>query len=418
MIRKAVIINIGDELLAGRVVNTNASYLGQMLTDQDLEVYNIWMIPDERDQIIQGVERGFDHADIVLMTGGLGPTHDDITKEVLAEYFKMELRFHEESYRRIVELFKPRGIKVTEAHRQQCFMPVGAEIFPNAMGTAPGMWFTQGDKHLISLPGVPYELHYLMEHGILEKIKNLSVRGNFEQCMIRTAGVPESFLAELLDEEIKNLGPGEKMAFLPSLGEVKIRLVVRTKEPEDAKKQMKKLQAAIEKKVDPYIYGYGMDKMEHVLGDLCRKAGVTLVTAESCTGGNLARKIVSVPGSSSYYLGSTITYQNELKESWLKVPKQIIEENGAVSEQTVEAMVRGILNQSGADLAVSISGVAGPGGGSKEKPVGTIWIAWGNHALIETKKLQLWTNRQKNIEYTTAYCLNMLIKFLKHHYLA
>lgn len=416
--KKAWIINIGDELLAGRTVNTNAAYLGRKLFETFVEPIVVSTIPDKLDVIKSYIQKSLEEADIVLMTGGLGPTHDDITKKAIAEQLDREFYFDDATYDNIKDLFEGRGIEVKPAHKKQSYMPEGCELFPNRMGTAPGMWFDLGEKHLISLPGVPYELEYLLEHGILEKIKSLSPETGYEEYILRTAGVPESVLAEKLEDNIQSLPDEASLAFLPSPGEVKIRLTVRTKDSKSASELMNRIAPPIEKKLEPWLYATGQEGLKETLGRLLSDSGKTLATAESCTGGKLAYTIVSVPGASKYYWGSTVTYQNELKEKWLGVEKEILKTKGAVSEETVRAMVKGVLKLSGADMAISISGIAGPSGGTPEKPVGTIWVAWGDHERIKTKKLQLWDQREKNIDYTVAFCLNALIKFLKQYYLS
>lgn len=416
--KKAWIINIGDELLAGRTVNTNAAYLGRKLFETMVEPIGVSTIPDKLEVIKEHIEEALEEADIVLMTGGLGPTHDDVTKQAIAEHLNREFYFDEETFENIKDLFAGRGIEVKPAHKEQSYMPKGCELFTNRMGTAPGMWFDLGEKHLISLPGVPYELEYLMEHGILDKINALSPETGYEEVVLRTAGVPESVLAELLEENIASLPEEASLAFLPSPGEVKVRLTVRTATAEQAKKLMGEIEPEIAQKLAPWLYAKGHEGLKETLGSLFEESGKTLATAESCTGGKLAHTIVSVPGASKYYWGSTVTYQNELKEKWLGVDPEVLKNKGAVSEETVKAMVEGVLKWSGADIAISISGIAGPTGGTPEKPVGTIWVAWGDNNQVKTRKLQLWDQRKKNIDYTVSFCLNALIKFLKQYYLS
>lgn len=411
---EAIIINIGDEILIGQTLNTNSHEMAKMLNGIGVSVVRMITTSDQKEDIIEALEESFKRVSLVLTTGGLGPTHDDITKVAIADFFNRSLQFDEETYEKIKSYFASRKIPLKEAHRKQCYMPSGTELIENKEGTAPGMWIQKGDQALISLPGVPREMRYIMSNGVIPKINQLWNRASVNQYTFRTFGVEETRLAEMIEDVISGLSKELKIAFLPSLGEVKIRLQ-QIGSSDSGLREFDEVKKTIAERIGDYVYGKNEENLEYVLGQAFREKSLSIATAESCTGGRLANRIVSIPGASQYFLGSTITYENELKTQWLGVKTATLEAYGAVSQEVVTEMLQGILQSSSADIGVSISGVAGPGGGTPQKPVGTIWVAWGSMENVQTKKLELWKDRKKNIEFTCSFCLNALIKFLKNY---
>ncbi|RMG79726.1 MAG: competence/damage-inducible protein A [Bacteroidetes bacterium] len=409
---KVSILTIGDEILIGQIVDTNSAWMAQQLNLIGARVIRILTVGDTREAILEGLKETAADADIILMTGGLGPTKDDITKKTLAEYFGTDMVFHQETWERIVRLFERWGIQTTDAHREQCFMPRNAIIMKNKMGTAPGMWFESGGKVFVSMPGVPYEMKYLMENEVLPRIKKRFVGQPIVHRTIRTVGEGESRLAKRIEDFENALPENCKLAYLPGIGQVRLRLTATGPNEAALEKMLDEQVEKLKSLIPELIFGYGTDTLEAAVGRLLRDKKRHLATAESCTGGFLAHKITSVPGSSDYFKGSIIAYANEAKIALLGVSPQTLQTHGAVSEQTVREMVAGAIRALKTDLAVATSGIAGPGGGTPEKPVGTVWIAVGDGHRIETRKLNIGKDRLKNIEFSTVQALNMIRLFV------
>ena len=409
---EAIIVTIGDEILIGQVVDTNSSWIARKLNLQGINVQEMLSVSDTKEAITESLKYAFEKADLVLMTGGLGPTKDDITKKTIADFYGVEMDFHQPTFDYIEKLFKKWGRSTTEAHRQQCFMPVNATLIENKMGSAPGMWFDENNKVLISMPGVPYEMEYIMINGVLPRLKNRFISLPIAHRTILTVGEGESRLALKIEDFENNLPPNIKLAYLPGLGQVRLRLTGRGKDEVVLNNQLDEKVEELKTIIPEFIFGYEIKSLENVVGELLKAQSKTLSTAESCTGGFIAHKITSIAGSSDYFMGSVVSYSNEMKMNLLGVKPETLETYGAVSETTVIEMVKGALKTMKTDVVVAVSGIAGPGGGTPEKPVGTIWLAVGDKNLIKTEKLQLGKNRIKNIEYATVQALNMIRKFL------
>ncbi len=409
---EAIIVTIGDEILIGQVVDTNSSWIAQQLNLQGIKVHEMLSVSDTEEAITESLEYAFGKVDLVLMTGGLGPTKDDITKKTIAEYYGVEMLFDPPTFDYIQRLFARLGRSTTEAHRLQCFMPINAKLIENKMGSAPGMWFDENDQVLISMPGVPYEMEYIMINGVLPLLKNRFSSLPIVHRTILTVGEGESRLALKIEEFEDKLPTNIKLAYLPGLGQVRLRLTGRANDETGLIRLIDEKVNELLNIIPEFIFGYEKETLEEVVGSLLKKQKKTLSTAESCTGGYIAHRITSVAGSSDYFMGSVVSYSNEMKMSLLDVKSTTLEKHGAVSEATVIEMVEGALKIMKTDIAVSVSGIAGPDGGTHEKPVGTIWLAIGNKNIIQTQKLQLGKNRIKNIEYTAVYALNMIRKFL------
>ena len=413
---KVQIITIGDEILIGQIIDTNSAWMAQQLNANGAQVVRIESIGDEYEEIQQTLDRSIANADVVLITGGLGPTKDDITKKALADYFNTEMEFHPESFERIVKIFERWGRTTTEAHRQQCYMPKNAELLFNKMGSAPGMWFEHKNTVIISMPGVPYEMKYIMKYGVIPRLKERFPMQGILHRTIRTVGEGESRIAERIEDIESALPQHIKLAFLPSLGTVRLRLTAKGKTEEELAADIQHYSQQIEERIPELIYGHDSQKLEEAVGQILKARGLNLATAESCTGGHIGHKITSVPGSSAYFTGGFVAYSNNVKVQQLGVQEHTLKQYGAVSEQTVIEMVKGTNKVLGSDIAVAISGVAGPGGGTKEKPVGTVWIAVGNQKKIVTKKLSIGKDRIKNIEYSSVQALNMIRQFAVEQY--
>lgn len=410
--RKAAIINIGDEILLGQIINTNAAWMAESLAEIGVQVVSQRVVADEEKPIRSALNDAQKEANLILLTGGLGPTKDDITKKVLVDYCGGDLVLNESLYDQLKLYFKKMGRQATDAHRIQCYMPTNAELLPNKMGTAPGMLFEHEDRLIISMPGVPYEMKYLMSEEVIPRVERERGGLHLKRVTILTVGRGESQIAEYIEDIEEALPAHIKLAYLPHLARVRLRLTATGDSPDEISAELDSWKEKIVKRLGEIVYGFGRTELSEVVQAEMIKRQLTLATAESCTGGNIAREITSNPGSSDYFLGGVVPYSNQMKEKLLSVPKEIIEAHGAVSEETVRAMVTGALQQFGSDIAISTSGIAGPGGGTPEKPVGTIWIACGNADKIVTKRLQLNKNRKLNVEYTTIWTLNLIRRFL------
>ncbi len=409
---QAILLTIGDEILIGQIVDTNSAWMATQLNLQGIKVREIVSLSDEHEAITEGVKSALDRADLVLITGGLGPTKDDITKKTLAEFFGVDLVFHEPTWERILSFFKKFGRSTTPAHKEQCFMPGNAEILTNKMGTAPGMWMERNGKVVVSMPGVPYEMKYLMTHEVLPKVKEFFPSKPIAHRTILTVGEGESRIAAMIEDFESQLPENIKLAYLPGLGIVRLRLSATGDNADELDRILDAKVAELNQLLPHLIFGYGNEQLAEVVGRMLIESGKKLGTAESCTGGYIAHKITAIPGASRYFQGSVVAYSNELKIKQLGVKQETLGKYGAVSENTVTEMVAGALETLGVGLAVAVSGIAGPGGGTPEKPVGTTWLAVGDGKRIKTRRFILGKDRLKNIEYTGNQALNMIRKFL------
>ena len=415
MIKTAGILTIGDELLIGQTIDTNSAWIGAELTRIGVEVIERLSIRDDHHQIIEALDELTSKVDVVLITGGLGPTKDDITKKAIADFLGLEMEFSENTWVKIQAFFEQLGRKATEAHRIQCYMPERVLLLANEMGTAPGMLFHYEDSKIISMPGVPYEMKYIMSNSVLPILVE-SAEHVIVQHTIQTIGRGESMIADAIDHIVDHLPPYMSIAFLPSLGKVRLRVTAKGQEKENLEKEVYSVVKAIKDILGDIVFGEGDIGISEALRDLFVGKGLTVMTAESCTGGRVASKIVEVSGSSAYYLGSLLTYSNEMKMSLLNVSADTLKAHGAVSEPTVLEMVKGGLQQFPADVCVSISGIAGPTGGTPTKPVGTVWMAVGNRETQFAKLFSMGKDRMKNIEYASNMALDMLRKFVLKYY--
>ncbi|MBC6489994.1 competence/damage-inducible protein A [Flavihumibacter stibioxidans] len=412
-ITKASIITIGDELLIGQVIDTNSAWMAQVLNKAGITVSRRVAVGDEWNAIWEALDQEMESADIILLTGGLGPTADDITKPLLCEYFGGKLVLNQGVLNHVTYLFeKVYNRPMIERNIKQAEVPDVCTVLHNANGTAPGMWFEKDRKILVSLPGVPFEMKGLMTAEVIPALlKKFSLPVILHRTLI-TAGIGESFLAERIKEFENSLPASIRLAYLPNYGMVRLRLSATGFEREE-------LTAAIESKftelqdmlADVLITNQDQS-MEEVIADLLRSGHKTLATAESCTGGYIAHLLTAMPGSSKYFLGGIVSYDNQVKQDLLEVTPETLYTEGAVSEATVRQMVQGALKSIKTDYALAVSGIMGPDGGSDEKPVGTVWVAVGNSREIITQRFRFRFERRRNIELTAVNALNLLRKFI------
>jgi nicotinamide-nucleotide amidase len=423
----AYIVTVGDEILIGQITDTNAAWMAQQLNFQGIRVVGKTSVGDIHEEIIETIRYALTKADLVLMTGGLGATKDDITKKAIADFLGVEMVWHQDTYDRMDYFFKKINREVTDINKNGCFMPENALILKNNKGLAPAMWFDipnisfkgkntegsfQNNKILVSMPGVPYEMQHLMSDRVLPKLKSSFPMSPIVHRTILTAGEGETMLAEKLVDFEDRLPNHVKLAYLPSLGTVRLRLTARGEDENQLNKDVDALKIELESIIKPAVAGYDNDTMPVVVGEMLKARGLRIASAESCTGGYLAHLLTSVAGSSAYFEGSVIAYSYDLKESLLDVSHETLMNLGAVSEECVREMVKGAVKRVGVDLAVAVSGIAGPGGETTEKPVGTIWLAVGDGENIMTTKLGIDRGRLKNIEYAANVGLNLIRKYL------
>ncbi|WP_276369130.1 competence/damage-inducible protein A [Chryseolinea sp. H1M3-3] len=409
----AELLTIGDELLYGQIVDTNAQWMSAALSNAGIKVIRKTTVGDLEDEILNALAEAEKRADIVLITGGLGPTSDDLTKPCLVKFFNCELKIHPEALAEVTEFFKSRGRELTEVNRQQAALPECCEKITNKVGTAPGMWFFRNGKVFVSMPGVPHEMKLMMTDIIVPKLKKTFETPVIHHLVIRTAGIGESFLADKIADWEKSLPKHIKLAYLPGLGEVKLRLTGIGDSLDSLKAETKQLSEKLIPLVGDFIYGYGDEPLEVVIGRTLLEKKLTLAIAESCTGGYLSHLITTVPGSSAYFQGSIVPYAYEIKMQQLGVIPETLERFGAVSEETIREMATKVREKFKTDIGVATSGIAGPGGATPEKPVGTVWIAFSDKNQTIAKKLQLTKDRILNIKYSSQAALNLIRLGLK-----
>ncbi len=405
---KAEIISIGDELLFGQTLDTNAHWISNKLDENNIKVFRRTTIGDDEQQILNALKVAEKKVDIILITGGLGPTKDDLTKPLLAKYFGVEMVHHEEVLRDITLLFTKANREVTALNAQQAELPANCEKITNPVGTAPGMWFHVNNTVFVAMPGVPYEMKSIMTQGILPKLQKMFNKGVIHHHIIKTIGITESSLSDLIEDWELNLPQHIKLAYLPTKGQVKLRLTGSGDDLNKLKQEIAVLQRTIMPKIAKYVYGFGTDQLEGIIGQSLNKNNLTLATAESCTGGYLAHMITSVSGSSKYFKGSIIAYSNDIKTAHLGVSKEDLRQHGAVSEKVARAMAEGVRKEFDTDIGIATTGIAGPGGGTIEKPVGTVWIAYSDQHKTFSKKFNFARDRAFIIHWSALAALNMI----------
>jgi nicotinamide-nucleotide amidase len=405
----AEIVTIGDEILYGQITDTNSQWLSEQLGLLGIKVKRKISVGDELPELLKIFEESESRADIVLLTGGLGPTSDDITKPALCDYFRCDLVMDQTVLDHVTDFFVKRGRpNMLEANKLQAAIPNLAKVLFNRLGTAPGLWIERKGKVFISLPGVPHEMKEIMISGGLPKLKAFFKPPLIVHRVIQTVGIGESFLAEKIKDWEQALPSFIRLAYLPSLGGVKLRLTAKDEDANRIEKELNAQEQLLQEIIGPHIYAIGEVELERAIGNLLKEKALTLSTAESCTGGALAASLTSIPGSSQYFMGSVVAYSNDVKIEQLGVQVNTLKKFGAVSEETVKEMAEGARLRLGTDIGISTSGVAGPSGGTEEKPVGTVWIGYSDKNITVAKKLQLGSDRMINIRLTVTLGLNFL----------
>ena len=424
----AHIINIGDELLIGQVVNTNASWMAEELNKRNIKVTNISVISDGADDIRTQLDRSLSEADVVLITGGLGPTKDDITKTVLCNYFGDTFVRHQPTYDNVKKFFDRRGLPFTEINQAQALVPSKCKVILNEVGTAPCMVFTipqatfkqpspkktdtSAEKIVISMPGVPFEMKWLMQNSVLPLLEERLGSQAIVHKTILTFGIGESFLADKIADWEDALPAHIKLAYLPEAGKVRLRLSAYGADKAQLEQEVAERIEMLKLIIDANIYGYDDETISSVIGKLLNQKGATVATAESCTGGLIGNVITEVSGSSAYYKGGIIAYSNELKERLLGVRHETLEQYGAVSEETAIEMARGCLAVTGADYAIATTGISGPTGATEEKPLGLVYVAVALRNEVVCNRYVFTTTRQQHQQRTANQALFDLYKQL------
>ena len=408
----AEIITIGDELLIGQVTDTNSAWMGRELNKVGIEVIRVVSVRDRADEITEAVDDAMNRADIVLMTGGLGPTKDDITKQTLCAYFDTELVFSEEVFENIKRVLASK-IPMNALNKSQAMVPKDCLVINNRVGSASVSWFEKNGKVLVSMPGVPQEMITVMSEEVIPRLRKKFDTDVIIHKTFTVKNYPESILAEKLESWEEALPESIKLAYLPKPGIIRLRLTGRGKDKEEVQSQISVEGCKLKYILGDAVFDEEDTPLEMLIGNLLREKNLTVSTAESCTGGSIAAKLTSVSGSSDYFKGGIVAYSNEIKESLLGVSSETLKKQGAVSEETVIEMVKGAMKALKTDCAVSTSGIAGPGGGTKEKPVGTVWIAAAYKNEIRTMKQDTDRGREMNVERAGNNAFLLLLDLLK-----
>ena len=414
---KATILNIGDELLIGQVVNTNASSMSQMLIAAGIDVCGTFVIGDRADDIDFYLRHCIERSDVVLITGGLGPTKDDITKKTLCDFFHSELYENQEALANVKRIFDARGYELTPINRQQAWVPRCCTMVNNILGTAPSMWFDYQGKVVVSMPGVPFEMVNLMQTEIIPRLQAHFRTDQIVNKNILVQGIGESFLSDLIEPWELSLPSTIRLAYLPQSGMLKLRLTARGSHDDRAllQQQIDRAVAELYPIAGQYIVGEDLETLPELVAYTMKRHHATLATAESCTGGALASQLTAMAGASEYYRGGVVAYSNEVKECALGVSHQTLLDHGAVSEETVRQMAEGARSRLGSDYAVATTGIAGPGGGTPQKPVGTVWIAVASRQQTVARLLHFGDRRAQTIERTCNAVWSDLIKLVNQN---
>lgn len=415
---RAEILTIGDEILIGQITNTNSVWIAQKLNLMGVKVVHMASVSDDKTAIVKAFNEAEQRADFVFITGGLGPTKDDITKKLFAEYFNTILEIDENVLAHVKTFFDKRGRELTELNRQQAYVPKGCTVIHNQSGTAPGMWMKKDDTVFISMPGVPYEMKEMMENIILPKIKTEYKLQHIYHKTVLTQGLGESFLADKISKWEDNLAAKNiKLAYLPQPGMVRLRLSTSGDDIEELKKKVEKEIGILNIIIKEYIYGYeeyGNEppSLEKIVSELLRERNKKIALAESCTGGYIASLFTAIAGSSDVFNGAVVPYHNHIKHEILEVDNEVFEKHGAVSKECVLQMAEHVKEKFRADYSIATSGIAGPAGGTPEKPVGTVWIAVSGPEKTLAMKFVYGDDRGRNIKMTANTALSMLRKMI------
>lgn len=406
------IITIGDEILIGQIVDTNSAWMAQKLNDEGINVRQITSISDDPQHIVEAFNESSEKVKLVLVTGGLGPTKDDKTKDTICTYFNTKLIKNELVLNNVEELLSKRGIALNRLNRDQALVPESSRVFQNKLGTAPGLLLEKNGCSFVFMPGVPFEMKYLMEQEVLPYLrKNYQTSTIFHRTVL-TQGLPESMLAEKISDWEDALPEFIKLAYLPSPQGVRLRLSARGRKISAMETEVAKQIEGLQKLIAPNIYGFDEESPAASIGKILAKKGWTISTAESCTGGAIARLFTENPGSSAYFKGSVVAYSNDIKTNLLNVEEELFLNHGAVSREVVEKMALESCKLLGTDFSIATSGIAGPDGGTEEKPVGTVWIAVACMGNVTSQLFNFGNDRERNIIRTGQNALFMLRKLV------
>jgi nicotinamide-nucleotide amidase len=405
---KAELITIGDEILVGQIVDTNSAWMAQQLNLIGIEVYRITSVHDDHGHILKALAEAGMNADLVLITGGLGPTKDDITKKALCEYFKTELKFYPDVFEHVRRLLTAGHVEVNQYNRDQAMLPASCTVLHNSIGTAAGMWFEHNHTIFVSMPGVPFEMEAIMAEQVLPRLRERGIGTSIVHKTVLTIGLPESMLAGKIAAWENALPNFIKLAYLPNPMMVRLRLSGYGSDQSLLEREIEKQIKELLTLIPENVFGFDNDNLALAVGRNLVAGGKTLAVAESCTGGFMAHSITSNPGASAYFNGGVVAYSNDIKSRILGVPDRLLEQPGAVSREVAEAMAVGVRTLFHVDYAVATTGIAGPDGGSEQKPVGTVWIAVAGPSGITSQKYIFSYNRERNIIRSTQTALNML----------
>jgi len=410
---KAYLISIGDELLIGQTINTNVAFIGNLISDNNISIIKSSVIGDDLKIIIDELDLASSQADLVICTGGLGPTHDDVTRSAFVQYFKTELVHNEDALEDIKSMLQRRGRALKKTHEDQAMIPKVASMIRNENGTAPGYWIEKENKIFIVMPGIPYEMKAMMSNHVIPKlIEKIGEPKEFiKKITLQTTGLPESLLAGRLGD-IKELLNGGQLAFLPNQYGVRLRVTVKSNIEKEANDLLLEIEQKIRSKIGRFIYGRDDENLEDVVGRLLKERELRISVAESCTGGGLADRITNINGSSQYFERGVVTYSNAAKVELLKVDEDVMQDKGAVSAEVAMQMAEGIKSISGSDIGVSLTGIMGPTGAVANKPVGTVFIGYCDDKVCTAKRFQFGEDRLLNKNRSTQAALEMVRRSL------
>ncbi len=412
----AEIFTVGDELLMGQVVNTNASWLGEQLNFLGIEVSRIVAAGDDEQIIKRELIAAFESAELIIITGGLGPTHDDVTKAAVASFFGLKLYLDEVTLERIQDRFARRGREMPQSNRIQAMVPEGFTVLPNPVGTAPGLWYVtqwQGEERLLAImPGVPHEMKTLMQEEVIPRLRERKDLRVICHRTLLTSGIGESNLQEVIGDLSGFLGPNMRLAFLPSTSGVRLRMSAYGEARAKVEENMHRLEEYLRSRIRRFIYGVNDDTLEGVVGAELADRKLTISLAESCTGGYVTNRLTNVSGASTYVAGAIVAYSNKVKMEVLGVERNILEQEGAVSESVARQMAVGVRRRLGSDIGISTTGIAGPSGGTTDKPVGTVWVGLADQQKDYAVRYHLAEERLLNKELTSTVVLNLIRRHL------
>lgn len=401
------IISIGDELLIGQVINSNAAFIAQQLNSAGISVRKVLTVGDNEIDIMNAFREGYDNSDVVIVTGGLGPTHDDITKKLVCKFFQTDLVLHQESLENVKQIFQKRNLEFRKEAEEQAMVPRGAAVILNKRGTAPGIFFERNNKYFIVMPGVPSEMELMMTDFVIPSLKKKSTTIILHRTL-NTTGIPESFLAKKLEGVLSLLDANTTLAYLPSLYGVRLRISARGTEQNSCQNKINEVESFIRSHAEKYIYSTDNETLEEVIGKILTEKKLTLAVAESCTGGLIAHRITNVSGSSKYFERAYITYSNKSKIELLGVSDELIKTHGAVCKEVAEAMAHGARERAKTEIGLATTGIAGPTGGTPEKPVGLVWIGYSDKNETLALKFHFGEERLRVKERATQAALELL----------